>query len=279
MYKATIIAALTAMVVLVGTTSASSAPIRSGFDASGLGETDDGSSGPTDLGFSLDFFGVMQNSVYVNNNGNITFDAALSQFSPSPLVDINRSIITPFFADVDTANDGIGDSVTYGQGQVNGRDAFGVNWLNVNYYNNNTYEDQLNNFQLVLVDRSDTGVGNFDIEFNYGSILWEAGIASGGDTLGQGGNSARAGFSAGSGAAGSYFELEGSGVNGAFIDGGTFALGENSNIGIDGRFLFSVRGGALTEPEVPLIPSPLPAGLPLLIGGIGLLAFLRHKRA
>jgi hypothetical protein len=68
--------------------------------------------------------------------------------------------------------------VTYGSGTADGRQAFGVNWIDVGYFSSRT--DKLNQFQLVLIDRSDTGAGNFDIEFNYGNILWETGEASGG---------------------------------------------------------------------------------------------------
>jgi hypothetical protein len=53
---------------------------------------------------------------------------------------------------------------------------------------------QAQHFQLVLIERSDTGAGNFDFEFNYDQIQWEARNASGG-VNGLGGSSARAGFS------------------------------------------------------------------------------------
>ena len=279
MFKASIAASLTVCALLLSAASAIASPIRIGFDAHDLGRTDDGSSALTDLGFSIDFFGASHDAAYVNNNGNITFDGALRQFSPSALDQIESSIIAPFFADVDTANDSIGETVTYGQGTVNGRAAFGVNWLDVNYFNNFDKHDQLNSFQLVLVDRSDTGEGNFDIEFNYDSILWEAGTASGGDALGLGGNAARAGFSAGTGIEGSYVELEGSAVNGGFINGGSYALNNSSNVGIDGRFLFAIREGDITLPGVSIVATPLPTGLPLLLGGVGLLALIRRKRA
>ncbi len=279
MYKASFYATIAAASIAVSASALSASPIRLGFDANDLGATDDGSSSLTNLGFSIDFFGNAQSGLYVNNNGNVTFGAALGQYSPSPIDQMGRQIIAPFFADVDTGNAGIGDTVTYGQGTADGRDAFGVNWIDVNYYNNFAYTDQLNSFQLVLIERSDTGAGNFDIEFNYASILWEAGVASGGNLEGIGGNSARAGFSAGTSAAGSYIELDGSAENGAFINGGIHALAENSNIGVTGRYLFSIRDGEIEGTSGPeIIPNPLPAGLPLMLGGIGLLAIARRSR-
>jgi hypothetical protein len=113
----------------------------------------------------------------------------------------------------------------------------------VGYYNAHT--DKLNDFQAVLIDRSDTGQGNFDIEFNYGQLLWESGDQSGG-VNGIGGASARAGFSFGSGQNLQTFELSGSGVNGALLDGGPSetSLVQNSlNSDATGRYLFYARDG------------------------------------
>ena len=98
----------------------------------------------------------------------------------------NCPIIAPFFADVDTTGMGSG-LVQYGNATINGFSAFVANYLNVGYFAAET--DKLNSFQVALLDRSDTGAGNFDIWFNYGSILWETGDVSGG-TDGLGGTSA-----------------------------------------------------------------------------------------
>ena len=95
------------------------------------------------------------------------------------------------------------DVVTYAYraGSVNGHNAFAVNWIDVGYANGNS--DLLNSFQLVLIERSDRNEGDFDIEFNYGRVEWETGDNDGG-VGGLGGNSARVGFSAGTGVPGSY---------------------------------------------------------------------------
>ncbi|NET57761.1 MAG: filamentous hemagglutinin N-terminal domain-containing protein, partial [Symploca sp. SIO2E6] len=201
-----------------------------------LPRNDDGSTGLVPLGFTVNFFGLIQDSVYVNNNGNVTFDNRLGTFTPFNLGTTNRQIIAPFFADVDTRDPNSGET-EYGTGTVDGRPAFGVNWNNVGYYNSEA--DKLNTFELVIIDRSDTGVGDFDFEFNYGQIQWETGAASGG-TNGLGGSSARVGYSNGSTV---NFELPGSGVNGAFLDGGPNSLVSNSNINQPGQYRFEVRNG------------------------------------
>jgi len=165
---------------------------------------------------------ILDNStLYVNNNGNVTFDAPMWEYSPWALsTNIGRAIIAPFFADVDTWGydpldpNNNSKQVTYGTGTVNGYPAFGVNWVDVGYYS--SHVDKLNSFQLILIDRSDRGVGDFDMEFNYNKIEWETGDVTGDN--GFGGNSARAGFSNGSGERGTYYEFPGSGVHGAFLD-------------------------------------------------------------
>ncbi len=224
---------------------------RLGFSNSILGPNDDSSTGRVPLNFNLNFFGVQVSSVFVNNNGNITFDSALGTFTPFPLTSTNQQIIAPYFSDVETAFPGSG-LVTYGNDTVNGRPAFGVNWPNVEYFGEGS-PNLLNLFQLVLVDRSDVNPGDFDIELNYDKIQWETGDASGG-VGGLGGASARVGYSNGSGAGGSFFELPGSGVPGSFLDTNP-ALGLinndlNSKNDLNsapqlGRYVFQVRGGVV----------------------------------
>lgn len=257
----------------IGTTqAANAAAVRTGFSSNTLAPNDDGSTGLVDIGFIANFFGVQRNQLYVNNNGNVTFDNPLSTFTPFGLTATARQIIAPFFADVDTRN-AASQPVTYGNGTVDGRNAFGVNWQNVGYYP--SASDKLNSFQLVLVDRSDTGTGNFDIEFNYDQIQWETGGASGG-TNGLGGNSARAGFSNGTGDPGTSFELAGSAVNGAFLDGGPNSLVANRlNSNVDGRYLLAARNGSVT-PEEP-VPEPLTILGTIAAGGMGVAMRLKSK--
>ena len=59
-----------------------------------------------------------------------------------------------------------------------GHAAFGVTWPGVGCFAKQ--DDKLDTFQMILTARSDTGDNNFDIYFNYSSMQWEAGLASGG---------------------------------------------------------------------------------------------------
>lgn len=226
--------------------SVSAQVIRSGFDNNFLAANDDGSTGLVDLGFTIDFFGNQFSSAYLNNNGNITFDQALSSFTPSGVELPTTAIIAPYFADVDTTGPGSG-LLTYGAGTVDGNIAFGVNWLNVGYFSSHT--DLLNSFQLILVDRSDIQAGAFDIEFNYGQIQWESGDANIGSTGGLGGETARVGYSNGNGS--DFEELAGSSTPGALLDGGSDELIGLTNADGDGRFDAFVRDGeiVLIDPD------------------------------
>lgn len=247
-----------------------------GFTSNTLARNDDGSTGAVNIGFGVNFFGTSATQLFVNNNGNVTFNSPLGTFTPSALNGPTaRPIIAAFFADVDTRNPA--SAVTqYGMGTVDGRAAFGVNWDGVGYYNNRA--DKLNIFQLILIDRNDTGAGNFDIEFNYDQILWETGEASGGIN-GLGGTSAAVGYSGGSGVEGTFAQLQGSLVNGALINGGSNALvSNNQGSGVNGRYLFNVRGGTVVVPP-PMEVVPEPATVALVGAGVLLLGGFARRRA
>jgi hypothetical protein len=143
-----------------------SAATRAGFNSNTLPANDDGSTGLVPIGFTANFFGAAHDSLFVNNNGNVTFDFPLHTYTPFGLTSTGQVIIAPFFADVDTR---VGNVVTFGTGTVNGRPAFGVNWPVVGCFDRIT--SVLNFFQVVLINRDDIAAGDFDIEFNYDQAI------------------------------------------------------------------------------------------------------------
>ena len=210
---------------------------------------DEISSDEIDLPFEINFFGRTYTSIFVNNNGNVTFDLPLGTFTPLTLLHTSRVIIAPFFADVDTRSPDNGATfgvVIYGATSFGGYSAFCVTWVDVGYFFQ--HSDKLNRFQLLLIDRSDIAPGDFDILMNYDRIEWETGDASGGIN-GLGGNAARVGYANGSTAA---VELPGSGIPGSFLDSNPAGLMHGSRDALDaGRYLFAVRNGPAPPQATP----------------------------
>ncbi|MEJ1932425.1 nidogen-like domain-containing protein [Nostoc sp. NIES-2111] len=204
------------------------------------------------LPFPINMGGRVYTSGFLSNNGNISFGSVSTvldgraNFVPRGIRSINFPMIAPFYADVDTTNSA---AVTYGADRVDGRPAFGINWPGVGRFNRKN--DKLNTFQVVLIDRSDTGTGNFDIEFNYAAIQWDIGddtvlgraYASAGYTNGLGGDNAQS------------FEFPGSLQENAFVDDGPYALIRQSrNSGVAGRLRFEVRSGLVNDTTLVIQP-------------------------
>lgn len=236
---ASLVGALGLVVLAASPSSASPVVADSGCSAHTLTRNDDGSTGLVSLPFHLNFYGHSYSSLYVNNNGNVTFQAPMGTFTPYTIKADTPPLIAPFFADVDTRNP-LSHQVTYGVTTFEGHNAFCVNWSRVGYFAGRI--DRSNSFQLLLVQLN--AQGDFKIVFNYAQIGWETGEASGG-TDGLGGTPAGAGFSAGDNVAGHFVELTGSLQNGAFLNGGPHALasGSNLNPAVPGRYAFAISGG------------------------------------
>ena len=253
--------------------------VRSGFDSNTLLFNDDESvlvaddtetTADESIGFQINVFPTVDNpgpwkECYVNNNGSVTIGNYAGSYNPLPLQSSAQEIgglialIAPFWADVDTRPTQDPDTangckeVTYGQGFIDGQKAFGVNWVNVGYFGYRT--DKLNSFQLILIDRSNIGsVGDFDAEFNYNQILWEAGSASSGIN-GYGGQVARVGITNGvdrtietqySGETLVQLDSIPAGFTGAGTINSTSGLiYRKRNSTVPGRQVFQFRNGAL----------------------------------
>ncbi|MER7276378.1 nidogen-like domain-containing protein [Dactylosporangium sp. NPDC000244] len=206
--------------------------------ANSVTPNDDGSSPEIVLPFSIDFLGRQYTSVWVNNNGNVTFDGPRSDYTPGAMADLRSPMVAAWWADVDTRG-ASSQPVKYGTGTVNGRRAFCVDYHQVGYFNG--HDDKLNSFQLYLVDRADVAPGAFDIVLSYQQLQWETGDASGG-TGGLGGTSAAAGYANGSGDAGTFAELPGSRQPGQLLDTAATGLTRTStNSGEAGVHVLQIR--------------------------------------
>ncbi|XP_026225589.1 alpha-tectorin [Anabas testudineus] len=208
---------------------------------------DDGSSPEIALLIPFIFFNVPYRSIYVNNNGVISFNVQVSQFTPEafPLSD-SRSFIAPLWADV---HNGIRGDVYYREStepeilERSTQDVrkyfknmptftatwvFIATWHQVTFYGG-SQTTPVNTFQTVLIS---DGVAYFSM-FNYGEIAWSTGTASGGDPLtGLGGTTAQSGFNGGD--IGHFFNLPGSRSN------DVVNIEQTTNVNIPGRWFFRI---------------------------------------
>lgn len=130
------------------------------------GRNDDGYMA-LDLGFNVTFFGQTYNSLFINNNGNVSFGSGISSFVPTGVTGVNAPIISPFFGDADTR--GAGSGVVHYNLTSN---QLVVTWDNVGYYDEHGTPND--SFQLVLRgDGYTPAVGEGLIGFFYQTMGWE----------------------------------------------------------------------------------------------------------
>ncbi|WP_341907519.1 nidogen-like domain-containing protein [Fluviicola taffensis] len=163
---------------------------------------DDQYSNLISLPFTFDFYGNTYNSLYINNNGNISFLAQYSTFTANPFPDSSYNMIAPFWGDVDTRD----STMTGNIGNVWYKltpNALVVVWDHVGYFM--THGDKTNTFQLVISDGTDPliPIGN-NVSFCYSDMQWTTGDASSGSG-GFGGVPATVGVNYGNGV--DYFQV------------------------------------------------------------------------
>ncbi len=138
---------------------------------------DDGSTNPITLPFKFCFWGTEDSVVYINNNGNITFGAGYSPFSPDTFPNTTvPAMIAPYWGDVDTrGGTGGTDAVIY---KITPHYMI-VQWDSVGYYAAHT--NLTCSFQLIISDGTDPIIplGN-NVLFTYKQMQWTTGDASGG---------------------------------------------------------------------------------------------------
>jgi hypothetical protein len=184
-------------------------PLDSTFQLAML-PNDDQYSNSIALPFDFSFYGTTYDSLYINNNGNISFSQPYFTFTAYPFPDPTFNMIAPFWADVDTRSTN-GGNVWY---KVNPHSLI-VIWDHVGYFS--MMEDKLNTFQLIISDGLDTLIPNANnVSFCYGDMQWTTGSASGGSN-GFGGSPATVGVNIGNGI--NYFQVGQFDATGVNFDG------------------------------------------------------------
>ncbi len=146
-----------------------------------------------------DTVGTALDSLYINNNGNISFGTPYSTYSPVGFPSSSYEMIAPFWGDVDSQSPATSGGVVYYQLTPT---HLIVQWDSVGVFD---HTGQINTFQLIITDGIDSilPAGN-NISFCYGEMQWTTGDASGG-TGGFGGSPATVGINKGDGI--NYFQV------------------------------------------------------------------------
>ncbi|KAI2658249.1 Alpha-tectorin [Labeo rohita] len=168
------------------TTTVRSINITGPFYPFGTGDTvnersDDGSSLVIYLQQPFIFFGQTYNTIYVNNNGHLTFDGAWGSFTPYQFPAYSgKDLIAPFWTDIDNRWNGVISYQQYTSGSVLTQATQDINqyfpdlsfsaswvfvatWDRVAYYYNSGTETS---FQVVLVSNGHRSY----VLMNYGAI-------------------------------------------------------------------------------------------------------------
>jgi len=216
---------------------------------------------PISIGFDVNFYGTTYSEVYIHDKGFISFDAEATvviasffvetssynigsyyddygnlseeyrNYKQAAYFDTWRTFSDPAYSDYDALN------ISFmGQGVV--RDTTCIShcvWGEYTVDDNHFFRDSY----ITLIDRSDTGVGNFDI------LFLDPGSISGADSF------------SGYGVDGKYY-----GFNNSLLFN-TYAL--------------EVRNGVVTNP-LPLLAVPEPETWVMLLAGIGIVGMVTCSR-
>lgn len=201
--------------------------------------TDDGYSPVINLPFTFCFFGDNYTSVYMNNNGNISFNNGISTFSSNAFPSTGNTMIAAFWADFDFGGTGTMHATITPTAAI-------FNWVSAGYFSSQT--DKINTCQIVITDGIDPLITGGNCAIHYADMQWTTGSASSG-VNGFGGTPATAGANRGNNI--DYFQIGRFDHAGVDYDGPT---GINDGVSwLDNKsFFFDFCSAGSNIPPVPL---------------------------
>lgn len=231
--------------------------------------------------FSINLFGTVYDSFYVNENGVLSFGSPLD-LAPRDGIDVFHAgvpVIAPFFADADLTVGPFGDDPL---GRRIGRVALTysqvVTTMFVDYYSayqGTTEPIPPTNIMQAGFFGSESST-DFRLELNYDILQWESGSQDGG-VNGLGGIAPRIGFSDGFGR---VYEIPGSDENGVLLKPGLAHVCEGGSLSVGcNDYFFNFRNGLPYFLDgTPVFAVPEPGSAALLLTAFGLLV-LRSRRS
>lgn len=190
---------------------------------------DDFSSAAIALPFNFCLYGSSYNSVFINNNGNVSFVNSYSTFTSDSFPSSSYTMVAPFWGDVDTQDSASG-LVYY---KITPTSLI-VRWDHVGYFP--SAADKLNDFQLIITDGNDPILpAGTNVGYCYNNMDWTTGSASGGIN-GFGGTPSTVGANEGDGS--SFIQMGRFGDSTNVYDG-PFANADGINWLDDQQFYFS----------------------------------------
>ncbi|KAJ7304146.1 hypothetical protein JRQ81_011674 [Phrynocephalus forsythii] len=208
-------------------------------------KSDDGTSPEIITPVPFTFYGKEYHSLYVNNNGVVSFGVNVSQYTPDPFpLDSGLPFVAPYWGDVDNMR---GGDILWRQSQdpallsrctddINlyfPETSFVATWALVATWDHVAYFGSASKKASILSTLLTTNGKISFIMLNYDDIQWTTGIASGGNAkTGLGGIPAQAGFDSGDKV--NFYNIPGSRTP------DIINIGKTTNVKVPGRWVFQV---------------------------------------
>ena len=126
---------------------------RAGNGWSNLDRNDDGSTSNVAIPFTFSLYGTLYTSIWINNNGNISFDGPKARYNPNGFPNAYDVMVAAWWTDIDTRGASSG-TVWY---KAIGSNSFAVVWDRVGAFP--FIDTGPNTFQIMISDGTNQAMG------------------------------------------------------------------------------------------------------------------------